>query len=414
MPIVWPIAAAAGGLLALDRLALATARPPRRALEHSSSGFGVPVEQVEFAAFDGITLRGEWLEPAYASPDLPVAVLVHGWTGNSGTMLFVARPLLEAGYPTFVFDVRRHGRSDDAPYVTIRHFRDDLKHAIAVARRRRPDAPIVVIGHSLGGSAALLAATDGAPVSGVALIAAPADLMEVTAGMFSDRGLPGGLIAGALRPFWQRRAGVPFRELDPVDGAAGLGVPLLVTHGERDARVPAAHARHIAKSAGTEVVWIEGAEHKDILTRPELHESLLDFMTAISASSRTIDVLAAVIRDGDRYLVCRRPAGKRHSGLWEFPGGKVGTGESESEAAARELREELGLELTKAGRSLFAFRDPGSPFLIHFMEVEVRGTARPTEHDEIRWVTGPELLELPLAPADRAFAERLVAEDTSN
>lgn len=409
MPIVWPIAAAAGGLLALDRLALATARPPRRALEHSTSEFGVPVEPVEFAAFDGITLRGEWIEPAYTSPDRPVAVLVHGWTGNSGTMLFVARPLVEAGYPTFVFDVRRHGRSDDAPYVTIRHFRDDLKHAIAVARQRRPAAPIVVIGHSLGGTAALLAATEGVPVSGVALIAAPADLMEVTAGMFSDRGLPGGLIAGALRPFWQRRAGVPFRELDPLESATDLGVPLLVTHGERDSRVPAAHARRIAESAGTEVIWIDGAEHKDILARPELHESLLAFVTAIAESSPTIDVLAAVIREADRFLVCRRPAGKRHSGLWEFPGGKVGAGESDAEAAARELQEELGLELTRAGQSLFAFRDPGSPFLIHFMEAEVRGTARPTEHDEIRWVTGEELLDLPLAPADRAFAERLVS-----
>jgi len=374
----------------------------------------MPVERVEFTAFDGITLRGDWIEPIDTPSDRPVVVLVHGWTGNSGTMLFVARPLLEAGYPAFVFDVRRHGHSDDAPYVTIRHFRDDLKHAIAVARQRRPGAPIVVIGHSLGGSAALLAATDGAPVAGVALIAAPADLMEVTAGMFSDRGLPGGLITSALRPFWQRRAGVPFRDLDPVESAGVLGVPLLVTHGERDARVPAAHADRLAASAGTDVVWIGGAEHKDILARPELHEALLAFTDAIAEGSRTIDVLAAVIRKGDRFLVCRRPAGKRHPGLWEFPGGKAGTGESPAEAVARELREELGLELTRAGRSLLSLRDPGSPFVIHFLEAEVRGTIRPTEHAEIRWVTRTELLDLPLAPADRAFAESLVSEVASD
>ena len=42
------------------------------------------------------------------------------------------------------------------------------------------------------------------------------------------------------------------------------------------------------------------------------------------------------------------------------------------------------------------------------------GAARPTEHEEIRWVTGSELLELPLAPADRAFAERLVADVASD
>jgi 8-oxo-dGTP diphosphatase len=409
MPIVWPLAAAAGGIFALDRLALATARPPRRALDRSAVDLGIPHERVEFPAFDGLTLRGEWIEPLETPADRPVVVLVHGWTGNSGTMLYVAHPLLEAGFATFTFDVRRHGLSDDAPYVTIRHFRDDLKHAIRLVRERRPTAPIIVVGHSLGGSAALLAATDGSPVDGVVLIAAPADLMEVTAGMFSDRGLPGGLITGALRPFWQRRAGVPFRELDPASSAARLDAPLLVAHGEFDARVPSEHARRIADRADTEVLWIEGAEHKDILDRPELHEALLGFVRSIAGANRTVDVLAAVIREGDRFLVCRRPGRKRHAGLWEFPGGKIAAGESMAAAAERELREELKLELTRAGDHLFSYRDPGSPFLIHFVEVEVEGTPVALEHEEVRWVPRFDLAELPMAPADRVFADRLVS-----
>jgi 8-oxo-dGTP pyrophosphatase MutT (NUDIX family) len=57
-------------------------------------------------------------------------------------------------------------------------------------------------------------------------------------------------------------------------------------------------------------------------------------------------VLAAVIRRQDRYLVCRRPAHKRHGGLWEFPGGKLEPGETLLEAARRELREELGAEVS--------------------------------------------------------------------
>ncbi|MEJ2481871.1 MAG: alpha/beta fold hydrolase [Gemmatimonadota bacterium] len=407
MPIVWPIAAAAGGILALDRLAQFTARPPKRPLEMSGADLGIPHEAVEFPAFDGITLRGEWIEPTDTPANRPVVLLVHGWTGNSGTMLYVARPLLEAGYPVFTFDVRHHGRSDDAPYVTIRHFRDDLAHAVGVVRESRPGAPVLVVGHSLGGSAALLVAAAGAPVDGIALIAAPADLMEVTAGMLSDHGLPGGLLTGVLKPFWQRRAGVPFRDLDPAEGARRLQLPLLVVQGDQDARVPAEHALRLAGNAGTEVLWIGGAGHKDILDRPELHQALVEFVAAASREAATIDVLAAVIRNGERVLVCRRPSGKRHAGLWEFPGGKVARGESREAAAARELREELDLELLSARESGFAYRDPGSPFLIHFLEVEAAGNPHPKEHDEIRWVAGPELLDLPLAPADRAFAERL-------
>ena len=407
MPMIWPIAAAAGGVLALDRLAHITARPPRRPLDRTAADLGVPHERVEFEAFDGLTLRGEWLEPVGTAHDSPVVVLVHGWTGNSGTMLFVARPLLDAGYAVFTFDVRRHGLSDDAPYVTIRHFRDDLAHAIRTVRERRPGAPVLVAGHSLGGSAALLVGDAGAPVDGIVLIAAPADLMEVTAGMFSDRGLPGGLLTGVLRPFWQRRAGVPFRELDPADGARRLQSPLLVVHGDRDARVPAEHARLLAENAGTEVLWVDGAEHKNILDRPELHEALVAFVAAAAREAETLDVLAAVVRDGERFLVCKRPEGKRHEGLWEFPGGKITPGESREDAAARELREELDLELLRAAESRFSFRDPGSPFVIHFMEVEAAGKPRLREHDEFRWVAAPDLLDLPLAPADRAFAEWL-------
>ena len=59
----------------------------------------------------------------------------------------------------------------------------------------------------------------------------------------------------------------------------------------------------------------------------------------------TIRVIAAVIARGDRLLVCQRPPHKRHGGLWEFPGGKCEPGESDLEAARRELHEELGVEL---------------------------------------------------------------------
>jgi pimeloyl-ACP methyl ester carboxylesterase/ADP-ribose pyrophosphatase YjhB (NUDIX family) len=401
--------------MVLDRLALATARPPRRGVDRSAADLDLPHELIEFPAFDGITLRGEWMESPGTRPDQMVVVLVHGWTGNSGTMTYVAEPLAAAGYPTFSVDVRRHGRSDDAPFVTIRHFRDDLRHALSEARRRRPCAQIAVVGHSLGGSAALLAAAMDAPIDAIALVAAPADLFEVTAGMFTDRGLPGNLITRVLRPFWQRRAGEPFSGLDPGARAAELTIPVLVVQGELDARVPAEHARRIAGNVGTEVVWIDQAAHKDILTRPELHDALLAFLGEVGRASgdESVDVLAAVVRAGDRYLVCRRPSGKRHGGLWEFPGGKVEAGESYSAAASRELLEELELRLEGLGNFLCSYRDPGSPYLVHFVEATVTGTPNAREHDDLRWATIADLRDLPLAPADRAFADRLAGSESN-
>jgi 8-oxo-dGTP diphosphatase len=121
-----------------------------------------------------------------------------------------------------------------------------------------------------------------------------------------------------------------------------------------------------------------------------------------------VRVLAAVIRRDDSYLVCLRPPHKRHGGLWEFPGGKMESGETLHEAARRELQEELGLEVLSVGETLFSCQDPGSRFVIEFVEVQVSGIPQAFEHAEIRWATPQELRDLKFAPSDRAFSLTLV------
>jgi 8-oxo-dGTP pyrophosphatase MutT (NUDIX family) len=119
-------------------------------------------------------------------------------------------------------------------------------------------------------------------------------------------------------------------------------------------------------------------------------------------------VLAAVLRRGAHVLVCQGPHHKRHGGLWEFPGGKLEPGESLLEAATRELREELGVTVTWAGAPLFVRADPGSVFVIEFVPVRVDGEPAAHEHEALAWVAPADALALPLAPADRAFAEFLL------
>jgi 8-oxo-dGTP diphosphatase len=117
-------------------------------------------------------------------------------------------------------------------------------------------------------------------------------------------------------------------------------------------------------------------------------------------------VVAAVIERDGRLLLCRRPAGKRHAGLWEFPGGKLLPGESVPEAARRELAEELAVEVLAVGELLFELPDPGSPFVVEFYPVEIAGEPVALEHEALLWARPEDLAGLDLAPSDRAFASR--------
>lgn len=119
-------------------------------------------------------------------------------------------------------------------------------------------------------------------------------------------------------------------------------------------------------------------------------------------------VLAAVVEREGRLLLARRPAGKRHAGLWEFPGGKFLPGETPIEAARRELSEELGVEAVALGPLLHSIPDPGSPFVVEFHTVEIRGEPRALEHDTLAWVLPEKLPDYPLAPSDRTFTEKFL------
>jgi 8-oxo-dGTP diphosphatase len=122
-------------------------------------------------------------------------------------------------------------------------------------------------------------------------------------------------------------------------------------------------------------------------------------------SPRVIRVVAAVATRGGHLLICQRPIGKRHGGLWEFPGGKVESGEDDISSISRELSEELAVSVRRVGRPLFSVRDAGSPFLIVFREVDIEGDPHPVEHSAVRWETLETIRTLPLAPSDRLFID---------
>ena len=115
----------------------------------------------------------------------------------------------------------------------------------------------------------------------------------------------------------------------------------------------------------------------------------------------TIVVAAAVIERDDRFLVTRRQTGVHLAGYWEFPGGKCHLGETHAACLARELREELGVDVT-VGEELFATTHeyPERRVELHFLRCELLGDPAPQVGQEMRWVARDELSALRFPPAD--------------
>jgi 8-oxo-dGTP diphosphatase len=126
----------------------------------------------------------------------------------------------------------------------------------------------------------------------------------------------------------------------------------------------------------------------------------------------TVAAVALVDNDG-RVLVQRRPPGKPLAELWEFPGGKVESGETPESALIRELREELAIEVTGAclAPATFASHPLGDRHLVLLLYVcrKWSGEPRPLAASELRWVKPVGLHALDMPPADRPLPALLEA-----
>jgi 8-oxo-dGTP diphosphatase len=125
----------------------------------------------------------------------------------------------------------------------------------------------------------------------------------------------------------------------------------------------------------------------------------------------TIVVAAAVIERDGRFLVTKRPAGVHLEGLWEFPGGKCDAGEDHGRCLARELDEELAVEVRVGDEILSTTHAyPDRSVELHFLRCELLGPPWPQVGQEMRWVARHDLAALPFPPADAELIQLLTHE----
>lgn len=130
----------------------------------------------------------------------------------------------------------------------------------------------------------------------------------------------------------------------------------------------------------------------------------------MKAEHKIIDVVGAIIKDGDRYLVGQRAAHKAQGGLWEFMGGKIEPGETPEDALARECREELALEIENEriiDSVVHGYPEKTIRLTLIACVPKEGSTPKALEHQQIRWVTRDEMESMDFAAADRELIGRL-------
>lgn len=118
-------------------------------------------------------------------------------------------------------------------------------------------------------------------------------------------------------------------------------------------------------------------------------------------------IVAGAVISGGTLLVAQRDRPPELAGRWELPGGKVAAGESEPDALARELAEELGVEVAVGERLGDDVPLGGATRLRAYRVSLVAGKPHPHDHRALRWVTATELHDIDWVPADRAWLAEL-------
>ncbi len=236
-------------------------RAPRLRPALSPADVDLPFETLHIPTARNRQLAAWWV-PAQGRARY-AAVVIHGWGGNRGHMLPVAALLHRQGVHVLLIDARGHGESDADTYSALPRFAEDLEAALDWVRRR-PEAEslsVLLVGHSVGAAAALLAGSRRPEVRGVIALSTFAHPARLMSRFFREHRVPAPLIPLALR-YIEWVIGHRFEDIAPVHTVHRIQAPVLLIHGTKDCVVPVEDARTVADALPhVHLAEIPGAGH---------------------------------------------------------------------------------------------------------------------------------------------------------
>jgi len=229
----------------------------------------------------GIALDGWLVKPAAAR--FPTVVVPHGWGSNAARMLPLAKVLQAEGFGVLLYDTRGHGTSGAHGPVTIRTFAEDLLAAVHHLTQRPDIGPtrIGVFGHSMGGAAAIVAASTESRIGAVVSSAAFADIDDLIRRTLRCLHIPQWPFLPLVRWIVELHLHITTDGLSPGKRIGKINAPILLIHGTDDELIPATDLDVLctaANQATTERVLLPHRGHRDLLADPNYATRALEFL----------------------------------------------------------------------------------------------------------------------------------------
>jgi dipeptidyl aminopeptidase/acylaminoacyl peptidase len=258
-------------------------KPRRIPPAKTPADLGLPFESITFSSH-GVPING-WFIPAAAdaSPQ-PVIVLAHGWSSNATEMLLLARVLHKANFALLLYDSRGHGASGQDGPITIRKFAEDIVAGIDYLETRSDvdGRRLGVLGRSMGGSGAIVAASTEPRIRAVVSCSSFADTEALTRDYLATLHVPPWPLSWLVNLFIARWLGTSVRSVAPQNRIGQITAPILLIHGETDRYVSPSNLDLLyarAPRERTERLMISNRGHTDLLRDARCSQKIVAFLS---------------------------------------------------------------------------------------------------------------------------------------
>ncbi len=257
-------------------------KPKRKSNVGTPEEYHLSSEPVNFKS-EGADIRGWFIPAASGETRSPAVIIPHGWSSNAEKMLPLANILHEAGFSALLYDARGHGASANDGPITIRKLTEDLISAINhLETRSDVDMErLGIVGHSMGGACAILAASVDPRIKAVVSGSTFADTTKLVEETLSRMRLPSWPLAWLVNRFVERWLGTSMKNYNPMRAIKRISAPTMLIHGDSDRFIPPSNLDDLyanANSDRTERMLIPGGRHSNAIHDDRFVKRLVNFL----------------------------------------------------------------------------------------------------------------------------------------